>query len=97
MAAQDLEDQIISLWGGKDPEFSGAFSGVSNMQMALDLEKNIKITKTDLRKILMKIPSYLMHVTARKKFPRRRYNVLGFGMMMEVCRPFQLEMLSTLN
>ncbi len=85
MVSEKLEEEITNLWGGKDPEFSAPFSGVSTMKQALFLEKQINISKNSLRQILMKIPTYLMHVQARKKFPRRKYNALGFGLLVEVC------------
>ena len=74
----DLKQEILELWG--NPKFSGAFTGLHNLQKALFLEKNIKVDLKTLRDIMRHNPTYIQHIISKQKFPRRTYEgVHGYG------------------
>lgn len=62
---------------------SGCYSGVATFQRALATEKNIHISQHEIAEALKKNSTYLMHLTPKRKFPRRKYNVFSYGQMFE--------------
>ncbi len=65
------EDETIrKLW--RDPSFSGAFSGISNFQSALDLEKGITVSRNKLIGIMKEDPNFLLEMHKIKKRIKRR-------------------------
>ena len=72
------EQQILSLW--RDPNFSGAYSGLGNFQACLQHEKNIKVSSNDLLKIMSKDRNYVLEMRKiPKKIQRRPMNIHGYG------------------
>ncbi len=75
-------DEILRLW--RDPKFSGCFSGISNFKSALEYEKNITLSKTELYDILKKDRNFLLETRKiKKRIPRRAMNVHGYGILFQ--------------
>ncbi len=76
------DKQLIELW--KNPKFSGSYSGVSNFQAALALEKNIHVSKARLFSVFKTDPDILLETKKRlKKIPRRSIKVHGVGLLWQ--------------
>ena len=76
------DEEIIELW--KDPSFTGSFSGVANFARALELEKNVTISRRRLFEILRKDEDFLLETRKiRKHFPRRSMNLHGYGKLFQ--------------
>ncbi len=76
------EDDIKKLW--KDTKFCGAFSGITNFQSCLEMEKGVRLSKNKLFSILRKDPDFLIESRkVRKRFPRRRLLVHGVGQVWQ--------------
>ncbi len=76
------EQQILQLW--RDPNFSGAYSGLANFQTCLQHEKNIEISRNNLLKIMMKDRNFLLEMRKiPKKIKRRSMNVHGVGIVWQ--------------
>ena len=69
--------EIQKLW--TDKTFPGSFSGLQNFQKAVEREKNVHLTINEIRQALLSNEIYLRHVSRRRRFPRRSYEVSGFG------------------
>jgi hypothetical protein len=67
----------------KDLSFSGSYSGISNLQRTIFLEKGLHLSKNLITKAVNEIPTYVQHLRSRKKFERSHYDVSAFG---EVCQ-----------
>ncbi len=86
------EQQILSLW--RDPNFSGAYSGLGNFQACLQHEKNIKVSSNDLLKIMSKDRNYVLEMRKiPKKIQRRPMNIHGYGSVWQIL----LSYLSTMD
>ncbi len=70
------EETIRTLW--RTPSFSGAFTGIATFQSALEAEKNIKVSRSKLIKIMSKDNDFLLEMHKLKRFPRRKMIVHGF-------------------
>ena len=70
---EKLIQKLIKLWS--DESFSGSFTGVKNFQTHLLLQKNIRVSKTLIRKALTRLPEYSTTITRKYKFRRRQYSV----------------------
>ena len=70
---EKLIQKLIKLWS--DESFSGSFTGVKNFQTHLLLQKNIRVSKTLIRKALTRLPEYSTTITRKYKFRRRHYSV----------------------
>ena len=69
--------KILKLW--RTPEFPGSYLGLSNFRLALKLDKNIDISRNNLRKIMQTDEDFLLETRKMKKtFPRRAMNTHGF-------------------
>ncbi len=78
MSKASQEKLILKLW--RDPNFSGAYSGLSNFQACLLNEKNIKVSRNDLLKMLSKDRNYVLEMRKiPKKIERRPMNAHGYG------------------
>ena len=75
-------EEILKLW--RTPGFSGSFTGAENFRHALESEKDIKISRNELYKILRKDPDYVLEMKqVRKTFPRRPMKVHGVGILWQ--------------
>lgn len=75
------DNQIKNLW--LDTNFLGSFTGINNFQASLYTTFGEKISKKRLQSILDQIPSYVSRIKPRNKFPRRPYDVYGFGQLLQ--------------
>lgn len=75
----DLE--IKRLWQDKD--FYASFSGINNFKAAIFTTYGEKISTKRIQNILADIPSYVSRIKPRKRFPRRPYDVYGFGQLLQ--------------
>ncbi len=75
--SEKLKEKIINLW--KTPSFSGSFGGLSNLQLALKVEKHIDIPRHQLLEIMHSDPNFVIESNKiKKEFPRRKMNIHGF-------------------
>ncbi len=82
MTNEELAENIRKLWS--DPSFSGSFSGISNLQAALEHEKNIKISRRELFNIMKQNSNYVLETRQfRKRFARRPLRVYGYGQLWQ--------------
>ncbi len=76
------EKKILELW--RDPNFSGAYSGLANFQTCLEHEKNIKISRNDLLQILKRDRDYVLEMRKVPKIvSRRKMNIHGYGQLFQ--------------
>ena len=72
-----IKQKILELW--RTPSFSASFGGISNLQLALKLEKHIDISRQQLLDIMHSDPNFVLETRKiAKKIPRRKMNVHGF-------------------
>jgi len=77
-----LDDaEIKRLW--QDEDFFGAFSGIQNFKAALFTTYGVKVSADRIKSILSDIPSYVARIKPRRRFPRRPYDVYGFGSLVQ--------------
>ena len=84
MAEKDktLDDETIKkLW--QDEDFYASFSGLNNFKAAIFTTYGENISTKRLKEILSEIPSYVSRIKPRKRFPRRPYDVYGFGQLIQ--------------
>ena len=62
-----------------DVEFPGAFGGLERFQKSLIKEKNIKVSLSDIEKVLEKLPVYQIHALSKHHFKRRKLTAKGAG------------------
>ncbi len=75
--SEATKQKILKLW--RTPEFPGSYLGLSNFRLALKLDKNIDISRHELRKIMQTDEDFLLETRKIKKtFPRRPMNTHGF-------------------
>ena len=67
----------------QNPTFYGSFSGARNFQIFLKTDYNEDISLDKIYNILKTIPSYVISLKPIKRFPRRKYNVAGFGSLLQ--------------
>jgi len=77
----DLREKVVSLY--VDPSFPGAFSGSVTFTQLLHTDAGINLKYKDVLKILHSIPTFVQSAKRRYKFPRRSYNIQGFGELMQ--------------
>jgi len=75
------DEKILQLW--KSPLFSGSFTGLRTFQAVLKLERNIDVSIQHLYKILSQEPIFLLHQRKSDKFARRKYDVNGYGQIVQ--------------
>ena len=64
-------EKILQLW--RTPSFSASFGGISNLQLALKLEKHIDITRQQLLDIMHSDPDFVIESQKMKKiFPAEK-------------------------
>ena len=68
-----LIKRLIELWS--DDSWPGSYSGINNFQSHLLLDKNIKVSKSVIRKALSRLPEYSTTITRKYKYRRRHYSV----------------------
>ncbi len=79
---ETLSKKILKLW--RDPNFSGAFSGLENFRTCLEHEKNIKVSRSTLLQILNQDRNYILEMRkVPKKIQRRPMNVHGVGILWQ--------------
>jgi Integrase core domain/Chromo (CHRromatin Organisation MOdifier) domain len=79
---KDLTDsEIKNLW--QDENFFASFSGINNFKAALFTTFGQNISAKRIKDILNDIPSYVSRIKPRKRFPRRPYDVYGFGQLLQ--------------
>ena len=78
---QLTDEEIKRLW--QDDDFFASFSGINNFQAALFTTYGEKISTKRIINILRDIPSYVSRIKPRKRFPRRPYDVYGFGQLVQ--------------
>lgn len=77
-----LDDETIKkLW--QDEDFFASYSGINNFKSALFTTYGEKISANRIQNILSDIPSYVSRIKPRKRFPRRPYDVYGFGQLIQ--------------
>ena len=67
----------------QDPTFYGSFSGARNFQTFLKTDFNEDINLDRIYNVLKTIPSYVISLKPIKRFPRRKYDVAGFGSLLQ--------------
>lgn len=78
-----LSDQdIIKLYNDKN--FSGAFSGINNLQIALKTDLGETVSKQRLYNILKTVPDYVMNLKPATSFSRRPYDVDSYGKLVQI-------------
>jgi hypothetical protein len=81
LSEREQIDLVKTLY--RDINFSGAFSGISNLHKTILLEKGIFISKPLIAKAVNEIPSYVQHLRPIRKVQRSKYDVNSFG---ELCQ-----------
>lgn len=76
-----LAKQIVNLW--RNPKFSGAFLGIAGLKKALKREKKIDVPYNELLKLMMKEPNYIKTIRPRRRFPRRKLKIHGYGVLAQ--------------
>ena len=81
--AKYTDEEVLQLW--RNPEFSGAFTGLSTFKSALEYEKNIKISRKKLFDILRRDKNFLLETKKIQKVPVRRKTIQhGYGTKFEI-------------
>lgn len=75
------DQQIEELY--RDKNFYGAFSGALNFQTFLKTELNEDVSLKRIYSILKKMPFYVISQRPIRRFPRRKYDLAGFGSLMQ--------------
>ena len=75
------DDELRELY--QDPTFYGSFSGARNFQIFLKTDFNEDIPIDRIYKVLKTIRSYVISLKPIKRFPRRKYDVAGFGSLLQ--------------
>lgn len=75
------DSEIKELW--TDENFFASFSGINNFKAAIFTTFGENISKKHLQKVLNEIPSYIARIKPKKRFPRRPYDVYGFGQVLQ--------------
>jgi len=82
MASKKLDDEEIKrLW--QDEDYFASFSGINNFKAALFTTYGEKVSTQRIKSILNDIPSYVARIKPRRRFPRRPYDVYGFGALVQ--------------
>jgi hypothetical protein len=76
-----ISDLVKKLWD--DPNFSASYTGSTSMQIALKLERNLDLSLGRLQSILSDMPTYVFHVSSRRRFKRRATFVHGVGKLWQ--------------
>lgn len=76
----ELGQRILSLY--VNPNFAGSFSGSVVFNDLLASDKHIFLPYDTVQKILHSLPEYVQSAKKRFVFPRRTYDVHGFGSVM---------------
>jgi IS30 family transposase len=75
------DEKLLELW--KDPDFDGSFRGIKTFQAFLKTDKNIDVSEQRLYKVLKNDSIYLLHLTPKRKFLRRKYDVRYYGELLQ--------------
>ncbi len=74
---QEIEDLY------RDKNFYGAFSGALNFKTFLKTEKNEDISLKRIYSLFKKMPFYVISQRPIRRFPRRKYDIAGFGSLFQ--------------
>lgn len=74
---QEIEDLY------RDKTFYGSFSGALNFQTFLKTQLNEDISLKRIYSILKKMPFYVISQRPIRRFPRRKYDLAGFGSLLQ--------------
>lgn len=66
-----------------DEKFYGSFSGARNFQTFLKTDLNEEVPLERIYRVLRTIPAYVTSLKPIRRFPRRKYDVAGFGSLMQ--------------
>jgi hypothetical protein len=75
----------------RDKTFYGAFSGALNFQTFLKTELNEDVSLKRIYSILKKMPFYVISQRSVRRFPRRKYDLAGFGSLLQADLAFMFE------
>lgn len=75
------EEELKNLY--LDEKFYGSFSGARNFQTFLRTDLNEEVPLDKIYRVLKTIPAYVTSLKAIRRFPRRKYDVAGFGSLMQ--------------
>ena len=82
---QEIEDLY------RDKSFYGAFSGALNFKTFLKTEKNEDVSLKRIYSLLKKMPFYVISQRSVRRFPRRKYDLAGFGSLFQGDIAFMFE------
>ena len=74
---QEIEDLY------RDKTFYGSFSGALNFQTFLKTQLNEDVSLKRIYSILKKMPFYVISQRPIRRFPRRKYDLAGFGSLLQ--------------
>ena len=96
---QSREDKLIKRLVEllSDDSWPGSYSGINNFQSHLLLDKNIKVSKSVIRKALSRLPEYSTTITRKYKYRRRHYSVSTSRELAEIDYAFLKNHLKNLN
>jgi len=75
----------------RDKTFYGSFSGARNFQSFLKTELNEDVPLKRIYSVLKNISSYVVSQKPIRRFPRRQYDVAGFGSLLQADLGFMFE------
>lgn len=89
--SQITDQELENLW--RDPNFSGSFRGVEAFKILLKTDLNIEASENQIRRVLHKIPTYVLHQKRKRILERRHYDVRFYGetVQMDIGFMFKFE------
>lgn len=75
------DEQLLNLY--KDKTFPGAYSGIRAFQTFLKTQLNENISLQRIQQLLTKQPFYVVSQRPIRKFPRRKFDVGGYGFVLQ--------------
>lgn len=75
------DEDLLKLY--RDKSFPGAFSGARNFQLFLKTDLNEDVPLSRIYTLLKQEPYYIISQRPIRKFPRRKFDVGGYGMLMQ--------------
>ena len=83
------DEELLELY--RDKTFPGAYSGGRNFKIFLKTEKGEDIPLTRIYRVLKTLPSYIISQRRKRRFPRRSYDVAGYGILVQADLAFMFE------
>ena len=83
------DEELMELY--RDKTFPGAYSGARNFQMFLKMDKNENVSLRRIYDLLKKEPHYIISQRPIRKFPRRKFDVGGYGQLLQTDLAFMFE------